>query len=418
MNYEQACIFLESLQKLDSPLEYMKERKAEDLEKYLLRMQELLNRLGNPESDMKCIHVTGTAGKGTTTAMIHNMLHLSGHRVGSVSSPATTTTIERIQVNGLYIDPDIFSQIVVDMKPIILDMYMNSVYGKPSYFDIMLAIALVYFKQQQCEWVVLEVGMGGRYDSTNIIRDVHASLITNISFDHTNILGNSLQEIGYEKAGIIKENSLFFTTEQNPEVLSMFEKICSEKNTQYNLVPVVGNPNKDLVRALGVSLQLSEKYIDTALQDTQLPCRFEHMHAEPTVILDGAHNTSKVAYSLKKLESISYENLFVMFGCLNSKDAFGMIDQVVQYTKHITLGFSSSFQRKSFSLKKMHKYILERYPDVFVNVALDAEQSLQQLIGRSGPNDCVLVIGSLYLAGDMRIKWYPEDFVLEKRTSF
>jgi dihydrofolate synthase/folylpolyglutamate synthase len=418
--YYEACRYLESLGKLDSPLEYMKERKPEDLEKYLLRMQDLLDRIGNPERDLKYIHVTGTAGKGTTTALIHRMLQNAGYVVGSTSSPATTTTLERIRVNDLYIEPKVFVEIVESLKPFIYNMYIEGEFGKPSYFDLILAIALTYFKQQKCDYVVLEVGMGGRYDSTNVIPAPVVSAITNIGYDHVHLLGNDLQEIAFEKAGIIKSGSSFFTTEQSTQLIDLFQNICAEKEVQFNHVEVNSNsnPNNDLVQAIGKQMDISDENINSAIQEIKLPCRFETVSENPLVILDGAHNVSKVVFSLEKLKDIEYKNLYVVFGAGEKKDAFGMIDEIVPHATSITLCPVVSFVGKSFSSEKMQKYIETKYPEMTVSVYSDGIDVLEHVQKTMDQDDALLAIGSLYLTGDLRKKWYSEENILQKRRSF
>jgi dihydrofolate synthase/folylpolyglutamate synthase len=416
--YYDALDFLQSLGKLDSPLEYMKERKAEDLEKYLLRMQDLLDRVGNPERDMKFVHVTGTAGKGTTTALIHNMLHNAGYNVGSTSSPATTTTLERIKVGELFIDPKDFVILVNRLKPIITDMYMTSIYGKPSYFDIILAIALMYFKEQKCDLVVLEVGMGGRYDSTNVIPAPVVSAITNISLDHTHLLGNSREAIAIEKAGIIKKGSEVFTTEQDPAITDIFENICNEKEAVYHQIKVDGNPNHSLARSIGNYLDLDGEVIEQTITQMKLPCRFEIMQNDPLVILDGAHNVSKVAFSLGKLKNLEYKNLSVIFGAGETKDALGMLDEISLHTSNIALCAVLSSLGRSFSLKKMQEYIQEKYPDISTSVYTEAQNAFEDTYSNLEEKDALLVIGSLYLAGGLRKRWYSEEFILQNRKSF
>ncbi|MCA9352987.1 hypothetical protein KC901_02290, partial [Patescibacteria group bacterium] len=375
--YYDALAFLENLGKLETPLEYMRERKPEDLGKYLLRTQELLDRIGNPEQDFKYIHVTGTAGKGTTTALLHTILCEAGYTVGSTSSPATTTTIERIQVNDCYIDPDAFGDIVESLKPAIRDMYLNSEYGKPSYFDIILAVALVYFKQQKCEWVVLEVGMGGRYDSTNIISHPVVTAITNIGFDHTHLLGNTLEEIAYEKAGIIKPHSAFFTTEQHKECLQIFQNECKEQGATYTHVSYSGDSNIALVRAIGEYLNIDSAHTERGITNTKLPCRFETVSEKPLTILDGAHNVSKTLYSLKKLDYLSYGKLHVVFGAGETKDALGMLDQIAPLATSISLCPVISPMWDSFSLKDMDAHLKTNYPNLDVVVFLDAHEALE-----------------------------------------
>jgi len=416
--YYNACQYLESLGKLDSPLEYLRDRKIKDLKKYLFRMQDLLDRMGNPERDMKYIHITGTAGKGTIVSLLHNIFSEAGYMVGSTSSPAITSTIERIKVGQYYIDPIIFAEIVESLKPVITDMYLQGVYGKPSYFDCMLAIALVYFKQQKCDVVILEVGMGGRYDATNIIPDPLATVITNIDYDHTHLLGNELEAIAHEKAGIIKNGSLFFTNEQKLEITTIFKKICNQVGAKY--VPIISkdNSNDELATIIAGRFDIGPEEIKKGIENTKLPCRFEIMQNNPTIILDGAHSVSKVIFSLKKLETIEYKNLHVIFGCGHTKDGLGMIDEIIKYSTSITLVPVINSIGKSFSLKKMQQHINENYPGISIDISFESKQALQNIQTKINDNDAVLIIGSLYITGDLRKQWYKEQFILEKRRSF
>lgn len=416
--YKKACNFLEGLSQLDTPFSYMKNREVKDLQVYLERMQELLDKLDSPEKDMKFIHITGTSGKGTTVALTHNMLQNAGFKVGSTSSPATTTTLERIRVGDLYIDPKDFVRIVSILKPIVLDMYLNSEYGKPSYFDLVLAIALVYFKEQKCDYVVLEVGMGGRYDSTNIIKKPVVTAITNIHLDHTHLLGDSLSEIAYEKGGIIKPGSKFFTTEKSKENLGVFHDICLEQQVLLDVVNYENKPNQALVRSIGKYLNIEEKYINEAVDKVNLPCRFEVVSDNPLIILDGAHNVSKIEYSLKKLNDQKYNKLYVVFGVGNTKDAFGMLDIISSYTKNIRLTFTDKLRDRSFSLKKMKEYISSNYQGIDVSVELSPHKTLSDLEKNITNKDAILVIGSLYLTGDIRKKWYSEEYIIKNRRSF
>ncbi len=413
--YKKVCDFLENLSKLESPFSYMKNRDEKDLNVYLKRMQEFLDRVGNPETDMKFIHITGTSGKGTTVALIHNMLKRSGYNVGSTYSPATTTTIERIKVNDLYIDPKDFIRIVNKLEPIILDMYLYSEYGKPSYFDILFATALVYFKEQHCDYIVLEVGMGGRYDSTNIIKNPIVTVITNIGYDHIHLLGNSLEDIAYEKAGIIKNNTEFFTTERDKDIINLFKKECIKIGANFNRILCKGDPNLELVNFIGNFLKINKEYMPISIQ---LPCRFENVNSKPHIILDGAHNVSKVRFSLKKLKNIKYNRLFIIFGASHTKDALGMLDLISDYTKDIILTFTDSFRGKSFSIKDMKNHINDNYPDINVSIILNPHKAMSILEGKIRKDDLILVIGSLYLSGDIRKRWYSEEYILNNRKSF
>lgn len=233
--YKQAIQYLEGLSNIPTEKNYMKDRSNPTI--YLKRMKYFLGLLNHPEKNRKYIHVTGTAGKGTGTTMLHEILFASGSCVGSFTSPFVTTSIEKIRVNDSYISPNEFVDIVEQIQSTIDHAYLHGPYGRPSYFEIFLAIALIYFKKKNCSWIVLEVGAGGRYDATNIIKQPRATIITNIDYDHTQFLGKTLKKIAHDKAGIIKPGGMFFTSEQRPTLVKMFKETCKKNRTVFHQIP-------------------------------------------------------------------------------------------------------------------------------------------------------------------------------------
>lgn len=227
--------FLQGLNNLPLDGDYLVDKHHAD--RYIKRMRYFLNLIGNPDKGMKLIHIAGTSGKGTVTNMVHEILLASGKNVGSFTSPFVTTPIEQIKVGDAYISPDEFADIVEYLKPFIDVAYTEGPYGSPSYFEIFFSIALVYFQRKKCDWVVLEVGLGGRYDATNVIERPSVTAITNIDYDHTELLGKTLRKIASDKAGIIKSGSAFFTTEQRPALLKIFSSICDEKRVAFRALP-------------------------------------------------------------------------------------------------------------------------------------------------------------------------------------
>ena len=151
---------------------------------YLRRMRSFSNLLGNPDRGMKYVHVTGTAGKGSVANLMQRVLMAQGYRTGLFTSPFVTTTIEKIKVNDLYISPNEFADLLERVKPAIDKAYAKSPYGGPAYFEVLIAMGFLYFKRQKCDWAILEVGMGGRFDATNVIENKQASIITKIKYYH------------------------------------------------------------------------------------------------------------------------------------------------------------------------------------------------------------------------------------------
>lgn len=417
--YTRAVNYIEGLSNLPMEKDYMKDRSSPQI--YLDRMEYFLAALGHPEKGFQYIHVTGTAGKGTVTTMLHNMLHANGKRVGSYTSPFVTTSIEKIRVNDLYIAPDEFADIVDELKPVIDAMYLDSPFGKPSYFEIFLAIALLYFKKQHCEWVVLEVGAGGRYDATNFIASPVATVITNIDYDHTQLLGKTLQKIARDKSGIIKPGSLFFTSEQRPVLLKMFRDVCTEKGATFHHVShrqSFKEYNESLVLDVGRGLGIHESIVKKAIASTHLQCRFEVMQEQPLVVVDGAHNRIKIQSTIEHLRERRFKKLFLIIGIADNKDHLAMLEQIVPLADTV---FFTRFQlsaRPCASPKKLfelsRKYMKAGAPSL---ILLDPMRALQTALKDASSEDCILVTGSFFLAGDLRQHWIPEEAILGSRRS-
>lgn len=387
---------------------------------YLKRMRYFLELVGNPDKDLSFIHVTGTAGKGSVTNMVHEVLYASGKRVGSFTSPSVTTSIEKIKVNNVLISPEELDDIVEYLKPYIDQAYREGLYGRPSYFEIFLAIAFIYFKKQKCELVVLEVGLGGRFDATNVIESPLVTAITNIDYDHTEILGNALTDIAYDKIGIVKKGSVFFTTERRKNLLRLFKEVCKKEKATFNAVVSVDDykeNNKALVIAVARHLGVGDAAVSAGIGASRLPCRFECMQDNPQVILDGAHNRAKIKSTLYNLMRMSYKKLHLVIGTADNKKTTDIIKQVVPLADSI---YFTRFQHKDrkcthpkILLQKSKVYIKK---DSVVNMYLDSEQAMEQALKKADSNDVVLVVGSFFLAGELRKRWYPEEWILQNRS--
>ena len=418
--YYDAVSFLEGLSNMPLKGDYLIQR--QNLGVYLKRMRYFLDLVGSPDRGMKYIHITGTAGKGSVTNMMHEIIHASGKKVGSFTSPFVTTTIEKMRVGELYIDPDEFADIVEYLKPFIDYAYVHGPYGRPSYFEICFAIALIYFKRCKCEWVVLEVGLGGRYDATNVIEKPIVTAITNIDYDHMAVLGNTLNKIAYDKAGIIKRGSLFCTSEQRPHLLRMFTDICEEyrvpvhcigKQTSYQ------EYNEALVTFIAQKIGIDNKYIEKGIGNSRLQCRFEVMQEKPLVILDGAHNKAKIKSTLFNLQKLKYRKLHLIVGIAENKDGEAILKQVIPLASHVSFTRFEVKDRKCAHPKdlllKSKKYLKK---GVTVDICLDPLQALLASLKWAHADDVVLVVGSFFLAGELRKWWIGEKDILKHRKSF
>lgn len=411
--YREALSYVESFSnssiKKDSP--------KKDPGLFIRRTQFLLDEIGNPEKNLKYVHVTGTAGKGTTSVLIHAALVLDGRKAGLFSTPYVTAAIEQIQVGEKYISPDDFAEIILYLKPFIEKMKGDPRYGALTAFEIFFVTALVYFKKQKCEWAVIEVGVGGRFDPTNVIPNPVVTVITNIDLDHTNILGKTLREIAYDKAGIIKKGSVFFTTEKRASLIRLFARISRESNASFNQVK---GSNEDLARTVSKSLGICSEIFDKASNTVKLPCRFEIMQKNPFVILDGAHDRIKMSHTLAELKKLDYKKLILVIATSGiTDDNKKIFPVIIPAADHIIIT-SLTGGRRSLAHPDAIVPFVRMYKKAGAGVEVVAEaraaRSAARLLASSG--DCILVTGSFFLAGELRKEWFSEEWILENRKSF
>jgi dihydrofolate synthase/folylpolyglutamate synthase len=417
--YHAAMRFLSGLANLELTRDYLKDRARPDV--YLKRMRYFLGLLGHPDRGIQYVHIGGTAGKGTVTAMLHDILQRSGKRVGSFTSPAVTTAIEHIRVGRAYIAPGEFADIVTYLQPYIDEAYQHGPYGQPSYFEILLAIAFVYFRRQRCEWVVLEAGLGGRYDATNVVEHPVVTAITNIDYDHTNILGSTLTQIAYDKAGIIKHGVTCFTTEQRPSIVRLFATICTKQHAP--LIQVSRQKeyqvcNRALALSIAEHVGVIQRQSAAVVADIRLPARFEQVRSGPKVVLDGAHNRLKMRSTVENVARLSFCRLILVIGMAADKDHRAMLRQIIPLADHVVF---TRFQNKERACAqpltlsvKAAKYLKR---SARTSVHLDPTRALAEALALAHPDDLVLVTGSFYLAGELRARWHPEAWILQHRRS-
>ncbi len=421
LRFKTAVEYIDSLGNLPLFDDYMSGTAKPHPEIFLKRMRYFLDLLGNPERGFKFVHITGTSGKGTVATMVHNGLVASGKSCGLFTSPYVVSPLEKIQVNDLYISPDEFADIFEEIKPFIDKAYISGEFGRPSYFEIYLAMAFAYFKKKKCEWAVLEVGCGGRYDATNIIPAPVASAITCIDYDHIEILGKTLNKIALDKAGIIKKGSTFFTAEPRQPLRKMFREVCLKEGASCEEVsPKVGDDsNAVLAETILRSIGVSDVFIQQGLGYTKLPARFEIMQKKPLVIIDGAHNRSKVAHTVALLRKQKYKKLFLILAIANNKDSEDILTQIVPLADKVFLTRFLSMDRKPAPPARLMTELKPHLkPGATVEILLDPTDAYDKARVKSENEDCILVTGSFYLAGELRKKWYPEEVVAQRRKSF
>lgn len=299
----------------------------------LERIQKILELIKKPQNKLKFIHVAGTNGKGSVCAMLSSILSQQGIKTGLFTSPHVFEYTERIKIDNIEISKTVFAQKVIKITEL---ADKNEIHLTE--FEILTAVALEYFAQNNVEIVVLETGLGGRLDSTNIIEKNICSIITHIDFDHTDRLGETIEKIAFEKAGIIKENCPVIISKKNAG-FELIRKIAHEKNSQCNVA--IGAPNfpmenlalkgsyqqENLALVFEVievlkenGFEISQTAIKEGLKNVKHLCRFEYLEKE-NIIIDGAHNPNGTKALRESLDNLFPNSKFrFIFGCLNSKN--------------------------------------------------------------------------------------------------
>lgn len=391
----------------------------------LERITELLKVLGNPQDDLGIIHVAGTNGKGSTSTMISSVLQCAGKRTGLYISPFVTEFNERIQINGKPISNDDLGVYTERVKSAV---ELTSDDDCPiTEFEFITAVAFLYFKEQKCDAVVLEVGLGGRLDATNVVKKPKVSVITRIALDHTGILGETEAEIAFEKCGIIKQDCPVVTTKDNsPESLEVIRKTVKERNceltvTDKNEAKVVsanifgseflyqGETYKlklagkhqisnalNVISAVKVAFpEISLKAIKQGLENAVFPARCEVISKEPLVILDGSHNPNGTSALNELLTDSDIKNSTAIVGFMADKDVSDALQCLKgKFNKIITVKVQSNARTMGAEdLALVCGKICDN-----VTVAESYEKALD-LVKKDSK---VIVFGSLYLAGDIR----------------
>ncbi|EPY2303842.1 bifunctional folylpolyglutamate synthase/dihydrofolate synthase [Clostridium sporogenes] len=425
MDYKEAREYIQSKAKFGSNLG-------------LERTEKLLELLGNPHKRLRCIHIAGTNGKGSTTAMISAVLKEAGYKVGMYTSPYIEEFEERIQINNYNISKDDFSHIITKVANVV-EKVENMGYGNPTEFEIITVAMFYYFCLKKVDFAVIEVGLGGRLDSTNVLEPI-LSIITSISYDHMNILGETLEEITYEKAGIIKKAPVI-AYPQKKESEKIIEKVCKEKKCELikvedNLINVkreiiqknIGQQSFKLKtkedtyniclsllgehqikncivvilaieKLIKLGIKIKKICIISALKKVKWPARLEIVNKNPLTVIDGAHNIEGIE-SLKNNVSkyFKYNKLILILGILKDKQVEDMIkilvplaDRVLTVTPHNDRGESSKeLMHIALKYNKNCEY-LEDYKECYNKGKSYYEEG-----------DMILICGSLYMVGDMR----------------
>jgi len=385
-----------------------------------------LNHLGNPQQELKSIHVAGSNGKGSTASFISSILQEHGFKIGLYTSPHFVRFNERIVINGEQINDEYISTFINEHEKYIDDHQLT-------FFEVTTAMAFQYFKEMNPDYCVIETGLGGRLDATNVLNPL-AVVITTISLEHTNVLGNTIEQIAEEKAAIIKNDSKVFISNLKKEAAEIVERKCietsstlfklndfiSEDDNEFKIIiddfllildpPLRGKFQKynsalaALAAAKTFSLNNRDAYlkgIENVATNTGLQGRYEYYHRYPAIIFDSAHNSESIESFLLEFASVSnnYRNRKVIFGAMRDKDISGMLKSLSQYFNEILLT-EIKYERaaKAEDIKAICNSLnipceVINEPSIFVEQFKSQER-----------DSCLVVLGSIYLLGEIKEK--------------
>ncbi|WP_368244020.1 folylpolyglutamate synthase/dihydrofolate synthase family protein [Clostridium tertium] len=420
-------------------IKYLEELRVLGSNYGLERTERLLELLGNPHKKLKLIHIAGTNGKGSTSSILGKVLIEHGYKVGFFNSPHLEEIEETIRVNDENIPEEDLVYLLEEIKP-----YVNKVveegYKHPTEFEVLTCIMFLYLYRQKVDFGVIEVGLGGRLDSTNVIKPI-LSIITSISLDHTNILGNTIQEITNEKAGIIKDAIPVITCNQKDEALYIIKNkalLTKSKLTivdsndfvfleivnddiPYQRVSVNFNNNKytlDLA-LLGkhqiINLSLAIKALEEleklnyikvninklykGVKNVKWKGRLEVLKKDPFIVIDGAHNIAGIEFFKSNIEEyFKYKNLYLILGILADKNVEEMVKIIAPVATEVYTVTANSI--RAASANELKEVVLEYNNNC---IAFDDyDKAIKLSLSKANKDDLIVAAGSLYMIGEIR----------------
>lgn len=398
----------------------------------LKRVRALLRGLGSPHQQLPVVHIAGTNGKGSTATILASILQKAGIRTGLYTSPEIFSFTERIRIDGQDISPAGLEEAVNRIQPVVEDISSAAGFGEPTFFEVLTALAFWYFHHQQVGLLVMETGLGGRLDATNLCRSL-VSIITNVTLEHTGILGHTLQEIAWEKAGIIKERQKVLSAARSQEVVEELMGRCQEMDSLLYLLdrqlfvekisssldgqvfhcqgegwayknlflPLLGSHQlENAALAIGAAAFLQEhaycipeEALRQGLAAVRWPGRLEVISRRPAILIDGAHNPGGIKTLASFLrDDIHYERLYLLLGILQDKDADSIFRPLLPLANQVTLSRSHNPRAKDpFLLAEVARKYTSK-----LQVEPDFEKALKMMVALLGENDLLCISGSLY----------------------
>ena len=432
MDYKSALEYILGLTNFEKSLKDLYSPGNVDLE----RVRLLLARLGSPHYGPGIVHVAGTKGKGSTAAMVASVLRASGYKTGLYTSPHLHTFRERIRIDGRMISQHDFANGLAEVKPFVEEINREARYGRLSTFEVLTALALLYFRKKKAEIEVLEVGLGGRLDATNVV-DSDVAVITSISRDHTELLGETLPEIAGEKAGIIKQGSIVVTAPQEEEVDRVLDRICKQRaahrisvgteitwesgpagiegqefvidtpHRRYDVkTPLLGDHQLEnagvaigvleVLKAQGWNIPMDG--IRRGFEDLSWPGRFEVLSQAPLLVVDGAHNGASARRLREALERyFAGRKVVLIVGISSDKNIEEIVAELVPVASRVVVTRS----RHPRAAPAAQVAAAFREADVIVDEAESVADALELATSAGGREDLICATGSLFIVGEV-----------------
>ncbi len=397
------------------------------------RIRQLLQELGNPQEKLRFVHIAGTNGKGSTLAFTSTILQEAGYRVGRYISPAVYDYREKIQVNGKPISVRGLCEAMERVKEA-CERMADTPLGRPSVFEAETALGMLYFLEKECDVVVLETGMGGLEDATNVIPAPIVSVLAHISMDHMDYLGHTLGAIATQKAGIIKTGSIVVSTAQDPEAMEVIRKTCEEMGCELRVADPAGaaglkygleqtrfdygNQKKLMIHLAGSyqpanailaieaaracsdeGLAVSEEAIRKGLEKTVWPGRFQVLSTKPYFIADGAHNEDAALQLAKSLDFyFTNKTIIYIMGVLKDKDYGRILEITAKYADQI-FTVTPPGNPRALPAYELARTASEYHPRV--TAADSLEEAVEMAYLSAGKEDVILAFGSLSFQGKL-----------------
>jgi dihydrofolate synthase/folylpolyglutamate synthase len=454
MNYQEALAYIYSFSDFERGSAYTR-----NVLENLPREAALLAALGNPHQQYTTTHVAGTKGKGSTSAMIERVLRAAGIRMGLYTQPDLHTYRERMRVNGRLISEDELAQLVPEVRAAVEQVQASTSFGPFITYEVSTALTFLYFWRQQVQHAVIEVGVGGRLDATNVLMPL-VSVISSISFDHMNVLGDTLAKIATEKAGIIKPHGIVVTSAQSVEALLAIAAVQQRQEAsllragsaegdpaqaevdagrlpplhyRYRLqsrngeqqrftvwtpmhtyedldIPLAGHYQLENATLAVAALEQLRKHglawdetaLRTGLRTVSWPARIDVVGQHPLLIVDGAHNADSMQKLMQALQdSFTYHRLIAVVSVHRDKDIAGIV-RALQICDRVIV--THMHNARAASIETLQQAFATYAPEVPLNVAHDTQEALNLAMQLASDDDLICATGSIYFAGEA-LRW-------------